>query len=130
MKITKSRLKQLIKEEIQNIQQESEQMVLDFRPDDEKEFDAAMDSWDDWREEQIANDDLDYGEPDESLLIKWMASTGREYIHLLPNIAADIGFYKEDLMKFIKKHGTEDTKEDMEKALKGYKDPEDEDDFT
>jgi hypothetical protein len=118
MKIAKSTLKRLIREEIENIQQESDQ------------FETAMESWDDWREEQIANDDLDYGEPDESLLIKWMASTGREYIHLLPKIAADIGFYKEDLMKFIKKHGTEDTKEDMAKALKGYKDPEDEDDFT
>ena len=125
MKITKSTLKRLIREEIENIQQESEQMEFESDP-----LDPAMKSWDDWREEQIANDDLDYGEPDESLLIKWMASTGREYIHLLPNIAADIGFYKEDLMKFIKKHGTEDTKEDMEKALKGYKDPEDEDDFT
>jgi len=125
MKIIKSTLKRLIREEIENIQQESEQMEFESDP-----LDPAMKSWDDWREEQIANDDLDYGEPDESLLIKWMASTGREYIHLLPNIAADIGFYKEDLMKFIKKHGTEDTKEDMEKALKGYKDPEDEDDFT
>ena len=125
MKLTKSTLKRLIREEIENIQQESEQMEFESDP-----LDPAMKSWDDWREEQIANDDLDYGEPDESLLIKWMASTGREYIHLLPNIAADIGFYKEDLMKFIKKHGTEDTKEDMEKALKGYKDPEDEDDFT
>ena len=126
MKISKSRLKQLIKEEIENIQQESEQMEFDFRPDKEDESDPlkpAMDSWDDWREEQIARDDRDYGEPEESLLIKWMASrgrkSGRKYIHLLPKIAADIGFYKKDLMNAIDKHGTKA----MAKALKGYKGP-------
>ena len=119
MKITKSTLKRIIKEEIENIQQESDQMELDFRPDDEKEFDAAMDSWDDWREEQIARDERDYGEPDESLLIKWMASrgrkSGRKYIHLLPKIAADIGFDKRELMKLINKHGTKA----MAKVMKG-----------
>ena len=126
MKLTKSTLKRLIREEIENIQQESEQMEFDFRPDEEDESDPlkpAMDSWNDWREEQIAREVFDIEEPAESLLIKWMASrggkSGRKYIHLLPAIAADIGFYKKDLMKAIEKHGTKA----MAKALEGYKGP-------
>ena len=64
MKITKSQLRRIIKEGLK----ESEQMGLDFRPADEREFDDAMESWDEWKEEQVARDVYDYGEPDHDLL--------------------------------------------------------------
>ena len=117
MKITRRQLRRIIKESLK----ESEQLGLDFRPAGEREFDAAMDAWDDWKEEQVARDVYDYGEPDEFLLIKWMASrgrkSGRKYIHLLPAIAADFGYYKGDVMDAIKKHGTKA----MAKLMQGYR---------
>ena len=117
MKITRDQLRYMIKEGLK----ESEQMGLDFRPADEREFDAAMDAWDEWKEEQVARDVYDYGASDHDLLVKWMASrgrkSGRKYVHLLPAIAADFGFYKGDMMDSIKKHGTKA----MAKLMQGYK---------
>lgn len=117
VKITRKQLRNIIKESLK----ESEQMSLDFRPADEREFDAAMESYGEWTEEQIAREDYDYGELDEFLLIKWMASrgrkSGRNYVHLLPAIAADFGFYKGDVMDAIKKHGTKA----MAKVMQGYR---------
>ncbi len=121
MKITSRHLRRIIKEELDAVLEEPEQFGLDFRPSEEREFDAAMRSWDEWKEEQVARDVYDYGEPDHDLLIKWMASrgrkSGRNYVHLLPVIAADFGFYKGDVMDAIEKHGTEK----MIALMQGYR---------
>ena len=119
MKLTKARLQQIIKEEIAAIREE-EQMGLDFRPPEERELDAALASWDEWKEEQVARDVYDYGEPDTDLLVRWLASrqkkSGRKYIHMLPAIVAEYGFDKRDVIDAIKKYGTKSMMSVMKKG--------------
>ena len=106
MKITRAQLRQIIKESLK----ESEQMGLDFRPADERELDAAMESWDEWKQVQIDREVPIHNDPLPYLLVKWMASrgknSGRKYAHLLPAIAAEFEFDKGDVMDGIKKYGT------------------------
>ena len=134
MKLTKSQLKQIIKEELGAILSEAKVFdpALGFDVDvpvkpkvkkspepepeispEDTEFDAAMESWDDWREEMQASDKLDIDDSDAVLLVKWMASRsrkygGRKYIHLLRKFISDAGgeFSMGDVRQAIKRHGT------------------------
>ena len=65
MKITRAQLRQIIKESLK----ESEQMGLDFRPADERELDAAMESWDEWKQVQIDREVPIHNDPLPYLLV-------------------------------------------------------------
>ena len=132
MKITKVRLKQIIKEELGAVLTEAKVFdpALGFDvdparmpkpkaklppepviPPEEKEFDDAMALWDDWREWMDASDNLDIDDSDVVLLVKWMASRsrkygGRKYVHLLRKFASDGQFPLGDIRQAIKRHGT------------------------
>ena len=132
MKLTKVRLRQIIKEELGAVLREAKVFdpALGFDvdvarkpkpkaklppepviPPEEKEFDDAMALWDDWREWTDASDNLDIDDSDVVLLVKWMASRsrkygGRKYIHLLPKFVSDGQFPLGDVRQAIKRHGT------------------------
>ena len=124
MKITKTRLKQIIKEELGNVA-EAEQMGLDFRPPEERELQDALEAYEDWVEEQIARDIHNYDEPTEFNIIKWMSSrqagSGRKYVHLLGQIANEYGFNKPDVMRGLKMYGSKALQRKGAEALKGYR---------
>ena len=124
MKITKARLKQIIKEELGSVA-EAEQMALDFRPPEERELQDALEAYEDWVEEQIARDIHNYDEPTEFNIIKWMSSrqagSGRKYVHLLGQIANEYGFYKPDMMRGLKMYGSKALQRKGAEALKGYR---------
>ena len=132
MKLTKTRLRQIIKEELGAVLREAKVFdpALGFDVDparkpkpkaklppepvispDEEEFDVAMAAWDDWREWTDASDNLDIDDSDVVLLVKWMASRsrkygGRKYIHLIRKFARDGQFPLGDIRQAIKRHGT------------------------
>ncbi len=124
MKISKARLKHIIKEELGNVA-EAEQMGLDFRPPEERELQDALEAYEDWVEEQIARDIHNYDEPTEFNIIKWMSSrqagSGRKYVHLLGQIANEYGFNKPDVMRGLKMHGSKALQRKGAEALKGYR---------
>ena len=124
MKITKARLKQIIKEELGNVA-EAEQMALDFRPPEERELQDALEAYEDWVEEQIGRDIHNYDEPTEFNIIKWMSSrqagSGRKYVHLLGQIANEYGFNKPDVMRGLKMYGSKVLQRKGAEALKGYR---------
>ena len=61
MKISKARLKQIIKEELENVAEA-----------EGGELQQALEAYEDWVEEQIARDIHNYDEPTEFNIIKWM----------------------------------------------------------
>ena len=114
MKITKARLKQIIKEELSNVAEA-----------EGGELQQALEAYDDWKEEQIARDIHNYDEPTEFNIIKWMSSrqagSGRKYVHLLGQIANEYGFYKPDMMRGLKMYGSKALQRKGAEALKGYR---------
>jgi len=123
MKITKRQLRRIIKEEVKKISEEN-QMSLDFRPQSQRELDQALASFDNWMEDQAARDEEDIDEPEHASVIKWMASrnsmSGRKYAHLLPQIANEYGFYKQDVMNALRAHGSRALQTKAAKAMQGY----------
>ena len=114
MKITKARLKQIIKEELSNVAEA-----------EGGELQQALEAYDDWKEEQIARDIHNYDEPTEFNIIKWMSSrqagSGRKYVHLLGQIANEYGFNKPDVMRGLKMYGSKVLQRKGAEALKGYR---------
>jgi hypothetical protein len=114
MKITKARLKQIIKEELSNVAEA-----------EEGELQQALEAYEDWVEEQIARDIHNHDEPTEFNIIKWMSSRqaggGRKYIHLLSQIANEYGFNKQDVMRGLKMYGSKALQRKGAEALQGYK---------
>ena len=114
MKISKARLKQIIKEELENVAEA-----------EGGELQQALEAYEDWVEEQIARDIHNYDEPTEFNIIKWMSSrqagSGRKYVHLLGQIAHEYGFYKPDVMRGLKMYGSKALQRKGAEALKGYR---------
>ena len=124
MKITKNQLRRIIKEEVKKISEEN-QMSLDFTPQSRRELNKALESFDNWVEDQIARDERDIDEDESVSVIRWMASrnraSGRKYAHLLPQIAAEYGFYKEDIMKALQTHGSRALQAKVAPMMQGYR---------
>ena len=115
MKITKTRLKQIIKEELNNVAE---------APADDELY-QALQAYDNWKEDQVARDVMDYNIPEEYMIIKWMSSRnrlgGRKYAHLIAQIADEYGFNKPDVMRGLKMYGSKVLQRKGAEALKGYR---------
>jgi|GEM_PF-5440202 hypothetical protein len=123
MKITKTQLRRIIKEEVKNISEDN-QMSFDFREPGKRELEQALEAFDYWAEDQVARDEQDVDEPEHVSVVRWMASrnslSGRKYIHLLPQIASEYGFYKKDIMSALRTHGSKPLQRKAAEAMQGY----------
>lgn len=106
MKITRKQLRSIIKEATH-------------------ELDQALQAYDNWKEDQVARDEMDYSIPEEYMMIKWMSSrnrlSGRKYAHLISQIADEYGFNKPDVMRGLKMYGSKVLQRNAAKTLQGYR---------
>ena len=106
MKITRKQLRSIIKEATH-------------------ELDQALQAYDNWKEDQVARDEMDYSMPEEYMMIKWMSSrnrlSGRKYAHLISQIADEYGFNKPDVMRGLKMYGSKVLQRNAAKTLQGYR---------
>ena len=108
MKITRNQLRSIIKEATAG-----------------DELYQALQAYDNWKEDQVARDVMDYDIPEEYMIIKWMSSrqrgNGRKYAHLIAQIADEYGFNKPDVMRGLKMYGSKVLQRNAAKALQGYR---------
>lgn len=114
MKLTKTQLRQIIKEEIDN------QLSLDFRTPEERAWHEAADAFDEWKDWE---DPWELG--DEEKLVKWMDSRskmgGRQYRSFISRFAQSFGMYRQDLLNAAKRMGSQGLQRDFAKYLAGYR---------
>ena len=103
MKITKSQLRQIIRENYEQLS-----------------WDDATTAYDIWRDEEDV-----WADPEAVSLVKWMSSrrrsSGKKYVPLAARFAEHLGVRKSDFLRAAREYGSKQLQLDLEKYLTDYR---------